>query len=212
MGPTMTGVKRRYDGSIRRARAEQVRERLLDTARQMLLGDGYAATTIPALADACGVSAESVYKRFPGKKALVRAVVKQALRGSRPVAAEIRSDALAADDPQALLRGWGRLAAEVAPRVAPILLLVHAAALHDPDLTQLERELDEDRRARMTDNARRLAEAGHLSADLSLERASDILWTYSSPQIYDLLVQRRGWSPDQYAAFITAGMAAHLTT
>ena len=152
----MTDVKRPYDGSNRRARAEQVRELLLDTARQMLLEDGYSATTIPALADACGVSAESVYKRFPGKKALVRAVVERALRGAGPVAAETRSDALAADDPHALVRGWGRLAAEVAPRVAPILLLVHAAALTDPDLTQLERDLDEDRRRRMSDNARRL--------------------------------------------------------
>jgi len=206
----MTDVKRPYDGSTRRARAEQVRELLLDTARQMLLEDGYSATTIPALADACGVSAESVYKRFPGKKALVRAVVERALRGAGPVAAETRSDALAADDPHALVRGWGRLAAEVAPRVAPILLLVHAAALTDPDLTQLERDLDEDRRRRMSDNARRLAEAGHLPADLSVERAGDILWTYSSPQLYDLLVQRSGWTADEYAAFITAGIAAHL--
>ncbi len=207
----MTEVKRRYDGSSRRARAERLGEQVLDTARRMLLQDGYAATTIPALAQACGVSAESVYKRFPGKKALVRAVVEQALRGAGPLAAESRSDALAADDPRALLLGWGRLAAEVAPRVAPILLLVHAAALHDPDLTQLERELDQDRRTRMTDNARRLAEAGHLPADISVERAGDVLWTLSSPQLYDLLVQRSGWDLDQYADFITTGIAAHLT-
>jgi hypothetical protein len=109
------------------------------------------------------------------------------------------------------VRGWGTLAAEVAPRVAPILLLVQAAALHDPDLTQLQRDLDQDRRDRMTDNARRLADAGHLPADLSIEQAADILWTYSSPQIYDLLVQRSGWTTEQYAVFITTGMAAHLT-
>lgn len=206
----MTGVKRRYDGSARRAHAERVRETVVETAREMLLRDGYAATTIPKLAHACGVSAESVYKRFAGKPALVRAVVTQALQGVGPVAAETRSDTLAADDLTSLLRGWGRLAAEVAPRVTPILLLVHAAAAHDCELAMLERELDDNRRARMTDNARRIADAGHLPDDLPVEQAGDILWTYSSPQIYDLLVIRSGWTLDRYADFIAAGVAAHL--
>lgn len=206
----MTDVKRRYDGSARRAHAERVRETLVDTAREMLLRDGYAATTVPKLARACGVSAESVYKRFAGKTALVRAVVTHALQGAGPVAAETRADALAADDLPTLLRGWGRLAAEVAPRVAPILLIVHAAAAHDPELAILEGELDNNRRTRMTDNARRLAAAGHLPDGLSIEWAGDILWTYSSPQLYDLLIERSGWNLDQYADFIADGMAAHL--
>lgn len=208
----MAGVKRRYDGAARRAQAERVRAALIDTARDMLLNDGYAALTIPKLAQACGVSAESVYKRFAGKPALVRAVVEQALRGIGPVAAETRSDALGVDDLQELLRGWGRLSAEVGPRVAPILLLVQVAASRDPDLASLARELDANRRARMRDNAHRLADAGHLPPSLSVAQATDILWTYSSPEVYDLLVIRSGWNLQQYATFISAGLAAHLDT
>ncbi len=208
----MAGVKRRYDGAARRAQAERVRAALIETARDMLLNDGYAALTIPKLAKAGGVSAESVYKRFAGKPALVRAVVDQALRGIGPVAAETRSDALGVDDLQELLRGWGRLSAEVAPRVAPILLLVHAAAAHDLQLANLARELDDNRRARMAGNARRLADAGHLPPGLSVAQATDILWTYSSPQIYDLLVVRSGWNLDRYATFLAAGLAAHFST
>ncbi len=206
----LPGVKRRYDGTGRRAQAERVREALLNAAREMLLRDGYAATSIPKLAQACGVSAESVYKRFAGKPALVRAVVEQALRGIGPVAAETRSDALSADDLDELLRGWGHLSAEVSPRVAPILLLVHAAGGHDPELENLARELEDNRRTRMTDNARRLADAGHLPPGLAVAQAGDLLWTYSSPQLYDLLVLRSGWSLHQYADFIAAGLGAHL--
>ncbi len=208
----MAGVKRRYDGAARRAQAERVRAALIDTARDMLLNDGYAALTIPKLAQACGVSAESVYKRFAGKPALVRAVVEQALRGIGPVAAETRSDAQGVDDLQELLRGWGRLSAEVGPRVAPILLLLQVAASRDPGLASLTRELDANRRARMRDNAHRLADAGHLPPGLSVAQATDILWTYSSPEVYDLLVIRSGWNLQQYATFISAGLAAHLDT
>lgn len=208
----MAKVKRRYDGAARRAQAEQVRATLIGAAREMLLREGYAALTIPKLARACGVSAESVYKRFPGKPALVRAVVEHALRGIGPVAAETRSDALATGDLHTLLQGWGQLSAEVAPGVAPILLLVQVAAAHDPELAGLARELDENRRSRMTENARRLAQAGHLPAGMSIAQAGDILWTYSSPEVYELLVKRSGWNRQQYAAFITAGMTGHLTT
>ena len=208
----MPEVKRRYNGAARRARAEQVRSALITAAHDMLERDGYAALSIPKLAQACGVSAESVYKRFAGKPALVRAVVEQALQGIGPVAAETRSDALATDDRQALLRGWGQLSAEVAPRVAPILLLVQVAAAHDAELATLAHELDDNRRTRMKDNARRLAQAGHLPPGMSLGQATDILWAYSSPEVYELLVIRSGWSLHQYSDFITAGIAAQLAT
>jgi AcrR family transcriptional regulator len=207
----MVDVKRRYDGAARRAQAERVRAALIEVAREMLLREGYAALTIPTLAEACGVSAESVYKRFAGKPALVRAVVEQALRGIGPVAAETRSDDLDACDLRTLLRGWGQLSAEVAPRVAPILLLVFVAAAHDRELADLARELEDNRRTRMTENAHRLAQAGHLPPGMTIAQATDILWTYSSPEVYDLLVKRSGWTLQQYAAFITAGIAAQLS-
>ncbi len=206
----VSAVKRSYDGSARRAHAEQVRERLLDTAREMLLRDGYAALTISQLARTCGVSQESVYKRFAGKPVLLRAVVTRALEGTGPIPAETRSDALPADNVESLLRGWARLTSEVAPRVAPILLLVHSAAAHDFELAQLDRELDDNRRTRMAANAQRLSAAGQLPPTLSAEHAADILWTYSSPQLYDLLVLRSAWNLDQYARFIADGLIAHL--
>src|SRR3954451_24242840 len=176
----------------------------------MLLGEGYAATTLPRVARACGVSTEAVYKRFAGKPALVRAVVAQALEGDQKPAAETRSDALPADDLPSLLRGWGRLGAEVAPRVAPILLLVRTAAAHDQELAVLQADLDRDRRVRMADNARRLADSGHLPERLSVDRAADLLWTYSAPEVYELLVLRSGWTLDEYADFVAQGLAAHL--
>jgi AcrR family transcriptional regulator len=211
MERAVTDVKRQYDGSARRARAERMREKLIETARETLLTEGYASLSVPKLARACGVSVESVYKRFAGKPALVRAVVEHALRGIGPVGAEARSDAIPADDLEGLLEGWGRLSAEVGPRVAPILLLLDGAAGHDPELAALRRELEADRRARMTDNAARLAGAGHLPDGLSVTRAADILLTYSSPQVYDLLVVRSGWTPEEYARFISTGLAAQLT-
>jgi hypothetical protein len=92
------------------------------------------------------------------------------------------------------------------PRAAPILLLVRAAAATDSELQTLLEELDAARLRRMSDNARRLHHAGHLRPGLTLAQAADVLWTYSSPDLYELLVIRRGMPPEQYGQFIADAM------
>jgi AcrR family transcriptional regulator len=206
----MTQVKRRYDASARRARAEQTRDAVVAAAREQFLSGGFAATKVAEVASACGVSVEYVYKRFGGKAGLLRAVVDRALQGSGPEPAESRSDALGATDPVLLVRGWGRLTSEVAPLVAPVLLLVRAAAEQDPHAGSLGDELDTSRRERMAGNARRLADAGHLRAGVDVEHATDVLWAFSSPELYDLLVVRRGWAADRYGDFVARGIAGAL--
>jgi AcrR family transcriptional regulator len=206
----MSPVKRQYDASARRARAEATHDSVVAAARELFLSRGYAATTISEIATSCGVSVEYVYKRFGGKAGLVRAVVTRALDGTGSESAESRSDALSADEPLTLIRGWGRLSAEVSPLVAPVLLLVRAAADQDTKVASLADELDSSRRRRMSANARRLAKAGHLRDGIAVKHATDVLWTFSSPELYDLLVVRRGWTADQFGDFVARGIAGEL--
>lgn len=194
---------RRYDASRRRLKAAQRRRVVLDAAQELFFSRGYAATTITAVAEAAEVSPETVYKGFGGKPGLVRELRTRALLGAGPVPAEDPSDQLRElTDPRAVVRGWAKLAGEVAPRVAPILGLVREAALLDPTLRDLADQLDADRLRRMRANARFLADAGHLRPEVSLSQATDVLFAVSSQQMYDLLVVRRGWSVRRYSAFV----------
>ena len=142
----------------------------------------------------------------------MRAVCDGALAGVGPVPAEQRSDELrrGEPDPRAIIRGWGALTAEVAPRIGPILLLVRDAAINDPAMAELQAEMDLSRLTRMTHNAASLADAGHLRAGLDLESAADVLWTYSSPELFELLVLRRGWAVERYGTFVAEAMIAAL--
>jgi AcrR family transcriptional regulator len=135
---------RRYDSARRRQQAERSRRAVIDTARELFLRDGYGATTIAAIARAADVSPESIYKGFGSKPGLLRAIRETALGGAGTVPAERRSDAAleTETDPRAIFATWALLATEVAPRVAPVLLLVGAAAAVDPTLVPLEREMD----------------------------------------------------------------------
>ena len=204
--------RRRYDSRRRAEQARQTRAAVTSTAQHLFLRDGFAATTIAAVAAGAGVSAETIYKAFGGKPGLVRAICEEALGGGGPVPAETRSDDLQATepDPRKVIRGWGRLSAEVAPRVSPILLLLRAAAITDPQMASLRAEIEASRLTRMTRNARTLADGGHLRAGISAERAGEIMWTYSSPELYELLVLGRRWPPQDYGAFIADAMISAL--
>ena len=200
--------KRTYDATRRRERARQNRDKVIAAAERRFLRDGYGITTIAAIADDAGVSADMVYKSFGGKPGLVRAICARALEGEGPVPAEQRSDDLQAREPDGrkIIEGWGALTLEVAPRVAPILLLIRAAAAGDPEVAVLLDEIDARRLHRMTDNARRLGRAGHLRPGITVARAADVLWTYSSQELYELLVLRRGWPLARYGRFIADAM------
>ena len=210
----MTPVKprRRYDSARRAEQARQTRSSILETARQLFLRDGFAGTTIAAIAAEARVSVETIYKAFGGKPGLVRAICTAALAGEGTVPAETRSDQLQLHEPDSrkIIRGWGELTVEVAPRISPIMLLVRSAAAADPEMAGLLAEVDAARLSRMTANARNLALAGHLRPDITVEQAGEVMWTYSSPELYELLVLKRGWPPGRYGAFIAEAMIAAL--
>ncbi|PZS18744.1 MAG: TetR/AcrR family transcriptional regulator [Pseudonocardiales bacterium] len=200
----MESVKpRRYDASRRREQARRTRHAIIDAARHRFLHDGYTATTITSVAADAGASADTIYKTFGGKAGLLRAMCEDALTGAGPVPAEERSDAMQAaeSDPARLLRGLGTLTTEVAPRIAPLLLLATAAE-SDPALAALRADLETARLARMTQVARALAGKTQLRAGRSVEQAADVMWAYSSPELYRLLVLTRGWSPERYGEFV----------
>ena len=126
--------------------------------------------------------------------------------------AEDRSDNLQTteSDPHVIIRGFGALTREVAPRINPIRLLVREAAAADPEMAQLQYDIDRQRLARMTHNARNLGAAGHLRRDITVKHAAEIMWTYSSPELYQLLVISRGWSLKRFCDFIADAMIAAL--
>jgi AcrR family transcriptional regulator len=203
---------RRYDSSGRREQAERTRALVLEVAHREFLEQGFATTTVARIAGEAGTSVETVYKAFGGKVGLVRALWERALAGRGAIPAPVRSDALSstATDPVTVLKGWGRFTTEVSPSGAPVVLLIRAAAATDADMAVLLTEVEDERRRRMRHNARRLKQRGWLRPGMSLSRATDILWTYSSAELYDLLVLRSGWSAHRYGEFVGDALVAAL--
>jgi hypothetical protein len=90
------------------------------------------------------------------------------------------------------------------------MLLVRDAAATDPELAALHERMTQQRLDRMTINARRLTQHTGTRPDLTVKQIGDILWTVTSPELYDLLIQQRGWTLSGYRDFLNATMASQL--
>ena len=203
---------RPYDAAGRRRRADHIRAHTVAQARQLFLHDGYAVTTVAAVAAAAGVSQRSLYLTFGGKSGLVRAIWQAGLAADAESPAPRRSDELSAGDlpARALIHAWATLSTEVAPQVAPIILLVRIAAATDAEMSLLLTEINDERLHRMHHNARRLAARCTLRHGLTIDGAGEIMFAFTSPELYEILVIRQRWSLDHYGDFLERGLAAEL--
>jgi hypothetical protein len=155
---------------------------------------------------------QTIYKVFGSKSGVVKAIYFRGLLGKGDDPAYERSDTMRERnvDPRTIMRQWGALTTEVASVVSPIRLLMRSAALADPEMEALLRETDEDRLERMRHHARFLKERGYLREEVTLREATDVLWTCSSVEIYDLLVVQRGWPLSRFARFVADFMITAL--
>src|SRR5215203_5257588 len=74
---------RRYDSARRRQQAAATRREILVAAQKLFEGQGYAATTMAAIAEESGVSLKTVYVAFETKSGVLRALWNFLLRGDQ---------------------------------------------------------------------------------------------------------------------------------
>ena len=193
---------RSYDSPLRREQAARTREHILGSAKELFERDGYAATTMAAIASAAGVSLKTVYLAFETKSGLLRALWHLLLRGEQdtvPVGEQPwYREVLDEPDPERQLRLNARNSLIVKRRAGAILDVIRDAASSDPEIAALwariQTEFHENQRAIVQS----IADKGALAAGLDVASASDILWALNHPTLYSLLARERGWPDERY--------------
>jgi AcrR family transcriptional regulator len=210
----MTEVKRSYDASGRREQARARRHAVVVAARALFERDGFRPTTIAAVAERAGVSAESIYKGFGTKAALAKAVFDFVIAGDDepvPVWRRSEADAIRAEpDVRRKLIMYTRGLAARQQRSAKVQILIRDGGHTDESLAALWRQLLAERLTGMTMLGRHLIESGQLGKGVELDEVRDILWTYTAVELYELLVLERGWPLDRYAEWIGRAVTAAL--
>jgi AcrR family transcriptional regulator len=194
--------RRPYESPRRREQAAATRLEILEAAQRLFERDGYAATTMAAVAAEARVALKTVYIAFETKSGVLRALWNLRLRGGReevPVAEQQWYRAVLEEpDPERQLRVNAHNSAHGKVRIGGLLEVIRSAAPIDPDIAALWNRIQTEYR----DNQRAIVESVNnkaaLNQSLDVERAADILWTINHPNTWQLLVRQRGWTTDQY--------------
>jgi AcrR family transcriptional regulator len=205
-GTVKAQPKRRYDASRRRAAAGETRKRIVEAARQIFLRQGYAATRMAEIADAAGVSLETLYAAFGPKPRLVQHLIELAISGAdQPVPALERAwvrAIYAEPDPKRKIEMFAAGVRELQERVAPLWTVVLEAAKGDSELKVIVDELNQRRVMHMRMFVSDLVAAGGLRPGLAPDEAADVIWAMNSSEFFTLLVLERGWEPERFETWI----------
>jgi len=159
-----------------------------------------------------GVSVETIYKAFANKAGLLKAVFDVSVAGDDdpvPMAErDVIGQIIAEPDAARKLVLYAEHMVESMPRAAPVQLLARAAAAVDADAAAVWEQTRAELLKGMTLFAQDLERTGALQ--VPVDDARDVLWTYVSPELYELLVLARGWTVERYGTFLADGLVHAL--
>ena len=199
----MTDVKRRYDVSNRRARAEASRGAILAAARDKFGTVGYAKTTMDEIAVGAAVSLRTLYGAFGTKRALLFALLDQMERDAKQQDVLERLSARGLT-PHEQLQIFVDFTVRLFSRGRDVLRAMRGASEVEPDAAAAWAEGEGRRHAGVTALVRRWARVAALRPGLSAAAAADVLWALCGPDVYRLVVSERGWSDERFARWLAA--------
>jgi len=212
-GPA-TQPPKRYTSQVRDEQARRTRRAIVTAAHDLFLAQGYAATTIDAIAEAAHVSRGTVFNSAGGKVALLKLAMDWAIVGDdEPVALADRpaiKAILAEPVPRKALNLWVQTVTDTAARTTPLGEVLIAAADIDPAAAQLLAEGNRNRMLGATLFVRYLASLDGLSAGMTEQRAAELCWALTDGHLYRLLVAQRSWSAADFSRWLSGSLAAAL--
>jgi AcrR family transcriptional regulator len=197
----MKSSTRRYASERRAQSAEGTRKSILDAATFLFGRNGIDKVTIADIGERAGVAASTVYAAYKSKDGLLRALMQRSLFGpSFQAAQKLLADV---SDPVQLIALTPQVARAIYASESSDLGLLRSASGFSPALRKMEQEFERVRYDMQEERLRRLFEAGKAKSGLTIEDARRILWMYTSRDVYRMLVQEGGWTPDRYQKWLS---------
>ncbi len=183
--------------SHRQRQAQATRRAVADAARALFARQGYVATTIDAIATAAAIPAPTIYSAFGGKSAILEEIRRAWVAESD--VERLHAEAMATVDPRTRLRlaaHWTRRQFELGHDVIAIYQEAGRVDAGAAEIWAGVMRFREGKIAALVDSL-----GAELRPELLPERALDVFVTITTPEMFGLFI-RRGWSPDEYEAWL----------
>lgn len=159
-----------------------------------------------AIAGEAGYAPQTVYFHFGSKAAILKQLVEEA---KSELVIPLYQRAITTEDPAeqlALSVEIGRAGSEAGWDLIQVL----GTARNEPEFSELVQGLEGEKQWGIGNLVASIAGKGRLRAGLTEARAVDLMMVLTSEEIYRLLVVKRGWSADEYQAWLTEAVQREL--
>jgi AcrR family transcriptional regulator len=181
--------------------AQQTRVAVLGACRALFGERGWAATGVRDIAGEAGVSVETVYATLGGKVALLTAALDGAVVGDDdpiPLSERPMFVAMGEGEGDARVRAAAALITDIHVRTIGLQRALREGAGGEPALAELLATQEANRRV-STGQGMALVLRRPIA-----ERERDLFWAQTSPEVYDALVNRSGWSTEEYVTWVAS--------
>ena len=212
--PAKNPPKRKYDSSMRRARATESHAQIIEAARELFIENGYSGVSIETIAREAKTSPETIYSVFKNKRTiLARTMDLAAGTGDSPIPVMLRSyiqEVTAERDQHRQIQMFAGRMQMFFSQIAPLVVVLRDAAKTEPEIKKLLNKYLNDRYQGMGFFIDCLLANGPLRNGLSKFSATETLWALASAEIYNLLVIDRGWSVEEYENWLAEALTRLL--
>lgn len=184
------------------------RRRILGAARHLFFRDGYAATTLKAIAGEAKVAVQTVYAVFGSKAAILADL--RTLVVTQPDADGALREAMTARTPEDRLRGFARSIRSRWELAGDIVKVNEDAVRADPSLRAGVETARDRRTAGIAAFVRTLDD--DLCVGIDHPHAVAVVHALTLYDVFAELVGRHGWSPDAYETWLDEQLVAAVLT
>jgi AcrR family transcriptional regulator len=190
--------------SYRQEQADATRLRIALAAQGLFARDGYATTSIEAIAREAGVATRTVYVAFGAKREMLNVICERWLE--RAGARELARAILADPDPVGRVRGAARWLTVLYSTDFDVARILDAASDEDSETRALLRSKLRGRNRVMNELVASVKE--HLV--LPLADAQSVYRAFAATSVYGELVVDSGWPPDRFENWLADILSGQL--
>jgi AcrR family transcriptional regulator len=194
----------------RQKQAAATRQDILQAARTLFAANGYAATSMSAIAAEAETAVQTIYDSVGPKHAVILALV-DSLEEEAGVG-DVRQRLAQTNDPRELIALIVGLSRQFTERGGDIFAAMASAAPSEPDVAEAWRKARRNHQSGARYIAERLSKLGALAPGLTVERAADVLGVLNWGATWQQFVQDHGWSVDECEAWLNETLIALLLT
>ncbi|MEV8215405.1 TetR family transcriptional regulator [Leifsonia sp. NPDC077715] len=190
--------------TYRQEQALETRQRIAWAAQRLFARDGYAVTSIEAIAREAGVATRTVYAAFGAKREILNQICERWLERAR--ARELARAVLGEADPLARLAGAAHWLTVLYSTDFDVVRILDAAQDEDRETQELLRSKLRGRN-RVMDNL--IASVEPILA-VPVGEAQSVYRAMAATGVYQELVVASGWTPERFERWLHGVLTAQL--